>query len=72
MEHQDHAGLAPGFHAQHQQHGLDAQRGQRQEIVAGQDGVLGIPPVRAQQQQAHQTAKQAGPSLLYAEAEEFI
>ena len=72
MEHQDDLGLVPGFHAQGQERSLDAQRGQRQEIVAGKPGVLRIPPVRGQQQGAHQAAEQAGPRLLHTETEELI
>jgi hypothetical protein len=72
MEDEDHQRLVPAFQLQGQQGGLDGDRRQDQEIVAGDRGVLGPQQLGADQQGQHQRAEQAGPGLLQPEQQELI
>jgi len=72
MEDEDDLGLLPGLEPEGEHAGLDQQRGQEQEIVAGNVRPLGVGGVRRYEESEHQSAKQACPSLLHAEAAELI
>ena len=70
MEHEDHLGLLPGLQLEGEHGRLDRERGQDQEVVAGEPGALRVEQVGADQQRQHQRAEQARPALLDAEADE--
>jgi hypothetical protein len=48
VEDEDDLGLADGLHAQDEQEGLHGERGQKEEVIARQNRVLGIEPFREQ------------------------
>ena len=72
VEDEDDLGLLPGLEPEGEHGGLDGDRREDQEIVAGERGTFRIEEVRADQQREHQRAEQARPALLDAEAEEFV
>jgi hypothetical protein len=72
VEDQDDLGLLPGLQLESEHGDLDDDRGDDEEVVAGEPGALRIEQVRPDQQRQHQRAEQTGPALLDAEADEFV
>jgi hypothetical protein len=72
VEDQDHLGFLDRLEAESEHRGLDGEGGQEHEIVTGERGAGRVPTMGRQDERDHQPAEQAGPGLLYAEADEFV
>ena len=72
MEDQNHPRLAQCLEPEGEHPGLNGNRGESQEVIAVERGIVGVEQVRPQQQPQQQAAKQASPALLEAEQQELV